>query len=95
MRGSLSGYLTGYTEIFQWQDGPSTAYDPHTHPTHNAHYIFRGDLHVFYPQLQQSVYYRQGDRFDIPAELVHSTNMGQHGCVYMVGSKRPEVHRGI
>ena len=85
--------VSGFTEISQWQDGPSAVYDAHTHPTLNTHYIFHGDLHVFYPQIQQSVYYRQGDRFDIPAELKHSVDIGQRGCIYMVGSKRPEVQR--
>ena len=84
--------VIGYSEIFQWHDGPSTVYDAHTHPTHNTYYILRGDMHVHYPPHGHSIYYKQGDRFDVIATVLHSVDIGKQGCVFMVGSKQPEWH---
>lgn len=77
--------------MFQWRDGPGADYPAHHHPTDNTYYIQHGDIEVTYPQLAYTVrHYRQGDRFSIPAALVHSAVMGQQGCVFIIGSKRVE-----
>ena len=83
----LSGPLAGFTHIFKWTDRPSAVYAAHTHASTNAHYIVRGDMHVFYPQLDRTITYKVGDRFDVPANVVHRATMGPEGCEYMVGEK--------
>ena len=85
--------VAGFTEIYQWHDGPSTVYDAHTHPTDNAYYILRGDMHVNFPSLGHVVHCKQGDRCDIAATLLHSGVVGPQGCVFMVGSRRPELRK--
>ena len=84
------GRRAGYTEVIQWQDGPSTQYDVHTHPTDNAYYMLRGDMLVTCPLDASPVRYGQGERFDIAASVPHFATMGPRGCVFMVGSRRPE-----
>ena len=89
-RAAVSSLLRaeGFSEIFEWQDGPCTHYSEHSHPTLNCHYLLRGHLSVYYPAYRQRIQYTAGDRFDIPADLAHVTDIGDSGAVYVVASKR-------
>ena len=44
-------------------------------------------MNVFYPELNHTFSYKAGDRFDVPANVVHRARIGPQGCVYMVGEK--------
>ena len=77
----------GFTHIFQWTDRPSAEYPAHTHSSVSAHYLLNGEMRVYYPALEQTVVYRAGDRFDVPAKCVHAATVGAQGCTYMVGEK--------
>ena len=79
--------FSGFTHIFEWTDRPSAVYSAHTHSSVSAHYIFRGEMRVHYPELDRTITYKAGDRFDVPAKMVHAASIGQQGCAYMVGEK--------
>ena len=87
---SLTGALcasSGFNGVFQWTDSPSAVYPPHTHQGCSAHYILRGAMTVHYPDTNHTFTYRAGDRFDVPAGMVHRASMGEQGCTYVVGEK--------
>lgn len=75
----------GFTHTYTWQDGSNVCYSPHTHPTVTAHIILAGEMTVTSEGKTQV--YRVGERFDVPAEAVHSARMGPEGCRYLVGEK--------
>jgi quercetin dioxygenase-like cupin family protein len=75
----------GFSHTFVWQDGPHAFYPDHTHAGLTAHIVFDGEMAVTMNGAAQT--YRTGDRFDVPADAVHSARMGPHGCRYVVGEK--------
>ena len=75
----------GYSHTYVWQDGPGAYYPEHTHPTVTAHVVLEGEVTVASEGKTQT--YRAGERFDVPAEPVHSAKMGPKGCRYLIGEK--------
>ncbi len=75
----------GFSHIFVWQDGPNAVYPDHTHRGTTAHVILEGEMTVTSQGKTQIC--KAGDRFDVPAETVHSARMGPVGCRYLVGEK--------
>jgi mannose-6-phosphate isomerase-like protein (cupin superfamily) len=75
----------GFSHIFVWQDGPSVFYPDHTHTTTTAHIILGGEMSLTSDGKTQT--FRKGERFDVPANTVHSAKMGPEGCKYMIGEK--------
>ena len=75
----------GFGHIFVWQDGPHTFYPDHTHAAATAHIILEGEMTVTSQGKTQIC--KAGDRFDVPANTVHSAKMGPLGCRYLVAEK--------
>jgi quercetin dioxygenase-like cupin family protein len=75
----------GFTHTYVWQDGPGAYYPEHTHPTVTAHIVLDGEVTVTSQGKTQT--YRTGERFDVPAETIHSAKMGPKGCRYLIGEK--------
>jgi quercetin dioxygenase-like cupin family protein len=75
----------GFSYTFVWQDGPHAFYPDHTHAGLTAHIILDGEMTL--TMQGQSQTYRAGDRCDVPADVVHSAQMGPRGCRYLVGEK--------
>jgi len=75
----------GFTHTYVWQDGPGVSYPDHTHPTETAHVILEGEMTVTTQGTAQT--YRPGERFDVPANAVHSAKMGPKGRRYLIGEK--------
>jgi mannose-6-phosphate isomerase-like protein (cupin superfamily) len=75
----------GFTHTYVWQDGPGAYYPEHTHATVTAHIVVEGEVTVTLEGKTQT--YRAGDRFDVPAETIHSAKMGPQGCRYLIGEK--------
>ena len=73
----------GFGRVFVWRDGPGAVYPDHTHPGKTAHVVLEGEITI--TSAGQTVTYRQGDRFDVPANQVHRARAGSRGCVYVVG----------
>jgi quercetin dioxygenase-like cupin family protein len=75
----------GFTHSFIWEDGPGAYYPDHAHPETTAHIILEGEMTVITEGRGRT--YRAGERFDVPANTVHSARMGPGGCKYIVGEK--------
>jgi mannose-6-phosphate isomerase-like protein (cupin superfamily) len=75
----------GFTHTYVWQDGPGVSYPDHTHSVVTAHIILDGEMTVTSQGKTET--YRDGDRFDVPANTVHSARMGPKGCRYLIGEK--------
>lgn len=75
----------GFTHTYVWQDGPGVCYPDHTHPTETAHVIIHGGMTITCQGGTKT--YKPGERFDVPANAVHSAKMGPKGCRYLIGEK--------
>ncbi len=75
----------GFTHTYVWQDGPGVSYPEHTHAAATAHIILEGEMSVTSQGKTQT--YKSGERFDVPAQTVHSAKMGPRGCRYLIGEK--------
>ena len=78
-------HAQGFRNVYDWQDGPGTEYPEHSHLCETAHIILEGEMTITMNGLACS--YGPGDRFDVPAEALHSARMGPAGCRYLVGEK--------
>lgn len=75
----------GFAHTYVWEDGPGAYYPDHTHATVTAHIVLDGEMTV--TSEGRTVTYRTGERFDVPANTVHSAKMGPRGCRYLIGEK--------
>ena len=75
----------GFTHNYVWQDGPGAYYPEHTHPTVTARVVLEGEVTVTSEGKTRT--FRAGERFDVPAETIHSAKMGPNGCRYIIGEK--------
>lgn len=74
-----------FSGIYSWTDSPNAFYPDHTHAGITAHIVLKGEITV--TSQGKAITYRNGDRFDVPANTVHSAQAGPDGCTYVVGEK--------
>lgn len=75
----------GFGHVYIWEDGPGAFYPDHTHPGTSAHVILEGEMTVTSEGRTQTC--KAGNRFDVPANTVHSARMGPEGCRYLIGER--------
>ncbi len=75
----------GYAHVYVWRDEPYTLYADHTHQTKTAHVILQGEMTL--TSEGNTHIYAAGERVDVPANTVHSAQMGAEGCKYLIGEK--------
>ena len=75
----------GFSYTYIWEDAPNAFYPDHTHPNVTAHIILEGEMTVTSEGKTET--YKAGQRFDVPAETIHSARMGPRGCRYIIGEK--------
>ncbi len=75
----------GFTHTYIWEDGPGAFYAAHTHPTVTAHILLEGEMTV--TTHGETRTYKAEERFDVPAQTMHSAKMGPKGCRYIIGEK--------
>lgn len=75
----------GFRTVFVWRDNPSAFYPDHTHAGTTAHIILEGEMTITSEGKTRA--FRSGDRFDIPANTVHSAKIGPTGRKYIIGEK--------
>jgi quercetin dioxygenase-like cupin family protein len=71
----------GFITVAVHADAPETVHADHTHERKTTHIVLDGSMTVV--MQGTSVEYRAGDRFDVPAGMVHSAMVGQDGCRYV------------
>ncbi len=75
----------GFSVVFTHRDRPNARYPDHTHSGRTAHIVIEGRITV--TSSGKTVTYGPGERFDVPAETVHSAVIGPEGCLYVIGEK--------
>jgi len=78
-------HVEGFRNVYDWHDPPDAEYPDHSHLCLTAHIILEGEMSVTLAGKTRT--YRAGERFDVPAEAVHSARMGPAGCRYLVAEK--------
>jgi mannose-6-phosphate isomerase-like protein (cupin superfamily) len=75
----------GFLHAYVWQDGPNTFYSEHIHNEETAHIILKGEMTLTLGNKART--YRQRERCDVPAGVVHAARMGPNGCRYLIGER--------
>jgi quercetin dioxygenase-like cupin family protein len=75
----------GFDRLYVWRDGPNAVYPEHTHAVTTAHVVLAGEMTVTAEGRSRRV--RAGERFDVPANTIHSARMGPEGCEYLIAEK--------
>lgn len=65
---------------YMWMNMPNHRYAVRTHNYDKVLYVLDGTVEVTFPDLNQSVRLRVGDRIDIPAGVRHGTIVGRTGA---------------
>ena len=78
-------HAEGFSRVYVWQDGANVFYPDHTHPNVTAHIVLEGEMTVTTEGKTQT--FQAGERFDVPAQSIHSARMGPKGCRYLIGEK--------
>ena len=77
--------MEGFRNIFVHVDPPGVKYPDHTHSRITAHIVLEGQITLKTSKGLKT--YTEGERFDVPAGEVHSAEIGDEGCKYMIGEK--------
>lgn len=73
----------GWPHVYEWSDAPGTEYSEHSHQDRVVIFVTEGSLTLRIGTETEELC--AGDRFDIPAQTLHSATVGSHGCQLVVG----------
>ena len=73
--------------VTQWRDEPNTRYEEHAHREPEVRVVLTGSMTIVIGDEAHEL--REGDRFDVEANLTHRALVGPEGCTYLAGAKRP------
>jgi mannose-6-phosphate isomerase-like protein (cupin superfamily) len=65
---------------YVWENTPNYRYAPRSHGYNKVMYVVEGTLEVTFPDSNQRVKLRSGDRLEIPAGVRHSAIVGAGGA---------------
>jgi len=68
-----------------WSNGPGDTYFPHKHNYLKVIYVVRGSITFNLPGLKQKLELKTGDRMELPANIVHSAEVGPEGVLCVEG----------
>jgi quercetin dioxygenase-like cupin family protein len=68
-----------------WSNSPRDIYSAHKHNYTKVVYVVSGSITFHLPLLKKSVTLKAGDRLDLPADVVHSAEIGADGVVCLEG----------
>lgn len=77
--------LDGFDSVYVWNDAAGAFHENHAHPFFSSHIIIDGQLRV--QADGETRLLRRGDRWDVPAQTVHSAEAGPVGCTYVIGER--------
>ncbi len=75
----------GFRRVFVWEDSPNANYPDHRHDAITAHIVLEGEMTLTTEGKART--FKPGERFDVPANAVHSAQIGPQGCRYIIGEK--------
>lgn len=73
----------GFPYVYEWKDGPNTAYLEHVHQGKVSIFITEGGVEFTLSGVARLQ--RPGDRFNVPPGLPYSAQVGGGGCQYVIG----------
>ena len=75
----------GFSRVYVWEDSPGSFYPDHTHSYLSAHIVIEGKIKI--RTKEGEFVFEKGDRFDVDEGEVHSAEIGEEGCRYVIGEK--------
>ena len=75
----------GYLDVYDWYDSPEFEYHHHAHVGESVVWVIDGSMDLGLPD--ERIRVSAGQRYEIPAGMLHSATMGPTGCSYIVGEK--------
>lgn len=70
-----------------WSNRPHDSYSAHKHDYEKVIYVVEGSITFNLPILKKQILLHQGDRLDLPAQVVHSAQVGADGVICIEGHK--------
>ncbi len=70
---------------YSWSNNPHDLYSAHKHGYHKVIYVVRGSITFHLPVLKMKIELKAGDRLDLPANIVHSAEVGAEGVTCLEG----------
>ena len=80
LRGEAGG-------CYQWSNGPSDKYAPHSHSYEKVLYCVDGSITFVLEGQDQRLELTAGDRMVLPAGTVHAAEVGPNGCTCIEGRR--------
>ncbi len=68
-------------DYYQWSSGPGDVYSAHYHSYDKIIYVVEGTITFGIPEENRTIELSVGDRFELPAGVVHSAIVGSRGVV--------------
>ncbi len=68
-----------------WSNRPHDTYSAHKHSFHKVIYVVSGTITFNLLVLKRKIELKKGDRLDLPANIVHSAEVGAEGVVCLEG----------
>ena len=65
---------------YMWDNTPNQRYAVRSHGYHKVLYVVEGAVEIMFPDSNQRIVLRAGDRTDIPAGTRHGTIVGKTGA---------------
>ena len=72
---------------YRWSNRAGDTYTAHSHSYSKVIWVVRGDIIFKFPELEDEIMLEEGDRLELPAEMVHEAIVGKTGVVCL------EAHR--
>lgn len=70
-----------------WSNRAHDSYSAHKHEYEKVIYVVEGSITFILPILRKQILLKKGDRLDLPAQVVHSAQVGADGVVCIEGHK--------
>lgn len=80
---------------FKWQHKANYRYGVRSHGFGKSIYCVEGGIEIFFPDIQQTVSLRPGDRIDIAAGVRHGITIGVYGATCLEGTPVVNRRRGF
>ena len=76
----------GYEDVYDWYDSPEFEYHDHAHQGDSAIWVMSGSMDIGLPD--EHIRLTAGQRYTIPATIIHNALMGPEGCQYVTGETK-------
>lgn len=86
-RSILAALESEGLRAYKWSNRPGDFYVAHSHSYNKVIWVIQGIITFNLPELSKEIELNEGDRLDLPANIVHEATVGKTGVVCL------EAHR--